>query len=171
MAPIGFFDVAYAADAAGVACVLADTWEAELALATGAKRIALPPEPYQPGEFYRRELPLLLSLLEELHPLPRILVIDGYVWLGEAVRGLGAHLYEALGGSIPVIGVAKSRYRGDTWSAHVLRGASQRPLHVTAAGAEVSDAVAWVRRMHGAHRIPALLQQTDALSRSTLMRT
>jgi deoxyribonuclease V len=171
MAPIGFFDAAYATDAAGVACVLADRWEADWAVATCVERFALVPQPYQPGELYRRELPLLLSLLRYLDPLPRILVIDGYVWLGDGVPGLGAHLFEAYGETIPVIGVAKSRFRGDTWSAQVLRGASHRPLHVTAAGVELHDAAAWIRGMHGTHRIPALLQEVDRLSRSALTRT
>jgi deoxyribonuclease V len=171
MGPLAFLDVAYSADAAGVACVLTDTWEAQRAIHTVAKRIAGAPAPYEPGEFYRRELPLLLSLLHELHPrhpLPRVLVIDGYVWLGEDVPGLGARLFEAYGATIPVIGVAKSRYQGDTWSAPVLRGTSRRPLHVTAAGVGLSEAAGWIRLMHGTHRIPALLQQADHLSRAAL---
>jgi deoxyribonuclease V len=169
MAPLAFLDVAYAPDAAGVACVLADTWEAEYALATATTRIASAPAPYQPGEFYRRELPLLLSLLKEVDPLPRILVIDGYVWLADRDPGLGAHLFEAYGGTIPVVGVAKSRYRGDTRSAQVLRGGSRRPLHVTAAGVDLSQTARWIASMHGPHRIPTLLQQVDSLSRHALV--
>lgn len=169
MAPIGFFDVAYDEDAAGVACVLADTWDADMWLATVHDRIAVVPEPYKPGEFYRRELPVLLSLLSVLKPVPRILVIDGYVWLGEGVPGLGAHLFEACGAEIPVIGVAKTRYRGDHWSAQVRRGASHRPLYVTAAGVELAEAAAWIRGMHGERRIPSLLRKADALSRWALM--
>lgn len=170
MAPLGFFDVAYGDDAAGVACVMADEWDARKWHTTAEKRVAFAPQPYQPGEFYRRELPPLLSLLDELDPLPRVLVIDGYVWLGEGVPGLGARLFEACGRISPVIGVAKSRYRDDTWSAQVLRGASQRPVYVTAAGVELSEAAACIQRMHGTHRIPALLKKADAASRLALVR-
>jgi deoxyribonuclease V len=171
MAPIAFLDVAYDPDAAGVACVLADTWEAQCALATVTTHIASAPAPYQPGEFYRRELPLLVSLLKELDTLPRILVIDGYVWLGDGEPGLGAHLFEAYERTIPVVGVAKSRYRGDTWSAQVLRGDSRRPLHVSAAGIDLSQSARWIASMHGSHRIPTLLQQVDRLSRHALVQT
>jgi deoxyribonuclease V len=171
MATIGFLDVAYAPDAAGVACVLADGWTSDTALATATRRIAGAATPYEPGELYRRELPLLLSLLEEIEQLPGILVVDGYVWLGDGLPGLGARLFEAYRATIPVIGVAKSRYQGDTWSAEVLRGVSRRPLHVTAAGVELSEAAGWIRRMHGAHRIPAFLQQADHLAREALTLT
>jgi len=37
---------------------------------------------YRRGEFYRRELPCLLAVLAK-GPEPRVVVIDGYVWLGE----------------------------------------------------------------------------------------
>jgi deoxyribonuclease V len=168
MAPISFLDVAYGADAAGVACVLAESWQAQVPLGHLARRIAHVPAPYQPGEFYKRELPLLLDLLRDLRPPPGIIVVDGYVWLGEGVPGLGARLFTALGGGQPVVGVAKSPYRGDTAAAQVLRGGSRRPLHVTAAGVALADAAAWVRGMHGAHRIPTLLKEVDRLSRKAL---
>jgi deoxyribonuclease V len=168
MVQIAFLDVAYTADAAGVACVLTDSWLAATALAQRALRIAHVPAPYQPGAFYQRELPLLRALVDELQPAPGIMVVDGYVWLAEQAPGLGARLFEALGGTIPVVGVAKSRYRGQTCAVEVLRGGSRRPLHVSAAGVEPPQAADWVRSMHGAHRIPTLLQQVDHLSRAAL---
>ena len=61
-------------------------------------------QPYQSGQFYRRELPCLLVVLKSLSELPQVIVIDGYVWLGQQWPGLGAHLYEALGRSVAVIG-------------------------------------------------------------------
>jgi hypothetical protein len=45
---------------------------------------------YEPGAFYRRELPCLLSVLA-LGPRPDVVVVDGYVWLGAGVPGLGGH--------------------------------------------------------------------------------
>ena len=47
----------------------------------------------------------------------------------------------------------------------VLRGGSERPLWVTAAGMDPREACARVREMHGAHRIPTLLKRVDALCR------
>jgi deoxyribonuclease V len=171
IAPIAFLDVAYACDAAGVAGVLADSWTAATSHTQLARRFVCAPVEYVPGEFYRRELPLLTALIEELKPAPAIIVIDGYVWLGSAdMPGMGAHLFRALGALIPVIGVAKSRYRDDSWSERVHRGGSRRPLYVTAAGTDGARAAELVRNMHGEHRIPTLLQQADQLSRSALQR-
>jgi hypothetical protein len=39
----------------------------------------LPPT-YEPGQFYRRELPYVLALLESLESSPAV-VVDGFVWL------------------------------------------------------------------------------------------
>jgi len=123
--------------------------------------------PYEPGSFYRRELPCLLAVLERLPPpRPELLVIDGYVWLDAAgTKGLGAHLSDALGGA-RVIGVAKTAYRGAAFAARVLRGTSQSPLFVTSVGIEPSEAAALVAAMHGPHRIPTLLRRVDQLARS-----
>ena len=57
-------------------------------------------------------------------------VIDGYVWLDEAQKaGLGAHLFAALEGKTPVIGVAKTHFLGAPAS-EVKRGSAERPLYV-----------------------------------------
>jgi deoxyribonuclease V len=77
-------------------------------------------------------------------------------------------LFEALQSAIPVIGVAKSRYRNDTWSVHVCRGNSRRPLYVTSAGIEIATAAELVAKMHGKYRIPTLLQHVDRLARSAV---
>ena len=165
---IAILDAAYADDAAGVGCVLAGDWTAAAGVVIG-RTFALVPEAYVPGAFYKRELPLLLAVLGEVAPPPTVVVVDGYVWLGaDRARGLGAHLFDALGSTIPVIGVAKTRYRDDTWSAQVRRGQSRSPLYVTAAGLDGADPAALVASMHGAHRIPTLLQQADRAARAAL---
>src|SRR5581483_2872768 len=127
-------------------------------------RIANPP-PYQSGDFYKRELPCLLEILARCNT-PSIVVIDGYVWLEGTDRpGLGAHLYQKLGGAIPVIGVAKTLFRGAK-VIEVDRGSSRRPLFVTAAGISAETAAALVGRMHGQNRIPTLLKRVDSLART-----
>jgi deoxyribonuclease V len=89
-------------------------------------------EPYQPGQFYLRELPPLHAALDGLAGMA-LLVVDGYVDLDPDGRpGLGAHAHAEFG--VPVIGVAKSAFRPATHAIPVLRGASARPLYVTAAG-------------------------------------
>lgn len=120
---------------------------------------------YQPGQFFRRELPCLLAVLREL-PLVGVVVVDGYVWLdGVSVPGLGAHLYQALEGKDAVIGVAKTRFAGAGAAAAVLRGCSTRPLFITAVGMSAQKAAQHVRSMHGPNRLPTLLKRVDSLAR------
>lgn len=124
-----------------------------------------PAEPYEPGQFYRRELPHLLRLLAAVSEPLEALVVDGYVWLGEERPGLGAHLYEALGRRVPVIGVAKTAFHSSALARPVLRGQSQRPLFVTAVGLDAAEAAEHVRGMHGPSRLPTLLSRVDRLCR------
>jgi deoxyribonuclease V len=122
--------------------------------------------PYEPGAFYKRELPCLLEVLG-LAPGPLdAVIVDGYVWLSRDGRpGLGARLFEALGGRTAVVGVAKTSFAGADFAAPVQRGASARPLYVTAAGMDANEAADRVREMAGAHRIPELLKRVDRLCR------
>lgn len=158
-------DVDYRPDVTVAACVLFRAWtdaeEVRHVLARGPVA-----EPYVPGQFYRRELPHLLRVLAATGVTPGAVVIDGYVWLAEARPGLGAHLFEALGRHVPVVGVAKTAFRASDVAVPVLRGHSQRPLHVTAAGMEAQAAAACVRAMHGDARIPTLLRRVDRLARA-----
>lgn len=148
---------------------MAAGWDAAEPLGEFSHRAGQAAE-YQPGEFYKRELPLLLSVLAMLPRKPPFIVIDGYVWLGvEDRKGLGAHLFDALGGTSAVVGIAKTQFHGASyWAAEVRRGGSDSPLYVTAAGMELDVAVAAVKLMHGAHRIPELAARADRLARSAL---
>jgi deoxyribonuclease V len=168
---IACLDVAYRSTAAAVACVLISSWDAKGANRTQVRRFDSPAEKYEPGAFYKRELPLLLSIISQLHVEIEVIVIDGYVWLdANSQLGLGGHLFSSLGRRIPVIGIAKTRYRDDTWSIPVLRGESQRPLFVTSAGIEPTKAAECVRRMHGDYRIPTILNLVDRAAREGLAR-
>jgi deoxyribonuclease V len=123
--------------------------------------------PYQPGEFYLRELPPLRAVLADLSELGALglLVIDGYADLDPAGRpGLGAHAHAELG--VPVIGVAKTPFRTATHAVPVRRAGSARPLYVTASGMPRADAAELVRQMAGAHSIPDVLRRADMLARA-----
>jgi deoxyribonuclease V len=122
-------------------------------------------EPYVPGEFFRRELPPVLGVIRALKAPPAVVVIDGYVWLdANGKPGLGAHLHESLG-SVVVVGVAKTYYRGAQPVVPVVRGNSAKPLFVSAIGLGLDEAADAVRRMHGSYRIPTLLKRADQLAR------
>jgi deoxyribonuclease V len=92
-------------------------------------------------------------------------VVDGYADLDPSGRpGLGAPAHAEFG--IPVIGVAKSRFRTATHAVPVVRGSSARPLFVTAAGMPAADAADLVRRMVGQCRLPDALRCADILARA-----
>jgi deoxyribonuclease V len=123
--------------------------------------------PYRPGEFYLRELPPLHAVLDDLVGVG-LLVVDGYADLDPAGRpGLGAHAHAEFG--IPVIGVAKSRFRTATHAVPVVRGSSARPLFVTSSGMPAADAADLVRRMAGRYRLPDALRRADTLARSGML--
>ncbi len=168
---IACLDVAYGDAATAVAGALIESWDAKVPSQMRVRRFDSPTEAYEPGAFHKRELPLLLSIISEFDQPIETIVIDGYVWLdANGKPGLGAHLFASLGRLTPVIGVAKTRYRNDTWSIPVLRGASQRPLFVTSAGIQTNKAAECVRRMHGDHRIPTILTLVDRAARDGLAR-
>lgn len=131
---------------------------------------AEPPAPYESGQFYKRELPHLLSALQRFGAThtAELVIVDGHVWLDGKLPGLGAHLFVALGETIPVVGVGKTSFH-DAAVLPIRRGQSEKPLYVSAVGIEPGRAADLVRAMHGVHRIPTLLQRVDHLARGLAM--
>lgn len=159
-------DVSYGEGQALAACLGFRSWPDAVEACAAQARIA-PVEPYEPGAFFKRELPCVLSVLHALATPLEVVVIDGYVWLSADERpGLGAHLFDALDRRVVVVGVAKTAFKGSSFALPVLRGRSLRPVFVTAAGVSPQTAADWIRAMHGEHRIPTLLKKVDRLSRS-----
>jgi deoxyribonuclease V len=161
---IGCLDVQYAESTANAACVLIRDWadaEPFRKESVTLSEIA----PYQPGEFYRRELPCLLKVLAKVpEPIDHI-VIDGYVWLGPDRPGLGWHLFEALKPQIPIIGVAKTRFLPAIDAVEILHGDSQSPLFISSIGVDLDQAAKWIQSMHGPFRIPTILKRVDQIAR------
>jgi deoxyribonuclease V len=161
---IAVLDVGYG-DVTQVACGQLTNWQAARANLT-VHKFAAAPAGYESGAFWKRELPFLLRVLNGLDWVPHTIVVDAYVWLEDGTKpGMGARLYEALGQKVPVVGVAKTEMKGDACSVPVLRGNSQRPLFVTAAGLDPARAAQHVRSMAGPYRIPDVLAQVDRASR------
>lgn len=123
---------------------------------------------YIPGEFYKRELPCILSLLDKID-LKKVeaIVVDGFVYLDDEKKyGLGGHLYEKLNQEIPIIGVAKTNFASiEKDKRSLFRGDSQKPLYVTAIGIELDDAFQKVKSMAGEFRMPTLLKEMDRLTK------
>src|SRR5437868_643888 len=122
-------DVDYRDNGAVAACVLFRDWT-DGAPSGELVRLIEQVEPYVPGQFYKRELPCLLSVLGDVAEMLDAVIVDGYVWLkDEQTPGLGAHLFEALERKIAVIGVAKTRFLSAIVAKAVKRGDSDRPLY------------------------------------------
>jgi deoxyribonuclease V len=160
-------DVAYTDTRGYAVAVVFASWTSEAVSAVHTATIDHVP-PYEPGAFYKRELPCLLAVLAQVElATVSSVVVDGYVTLGVEERaGLGQHLYEALGRRVPVIGVAKTRFAGVAPQVvPVLRGQSQNPLYVTSVGLPVAEAAHLVAAMHGHYRFPTLLKLLDDLTK------
>ncbi|WP_373546150.1 endonuclease V [Chamaesiphon sp.] len=158
-------DVNYIEGKALVAGILFEYWQGSETICQITTKIANVSE-YEPGQFYKRELPCILGILTRLESLPEIIVVDGYVELGAAQKpGLGKHLYDAIDGKSIIIGVAKNRFEDTPVEAEVFRGGSQRPLYVTAIGISQAEAKSAIASMYGKYRIPNLLKMVDKLSK------
>lgn len=125
-------------------------------------------EEYIPGEFYKRELPCILSLLNQIDlAIIDVIVVDGFVYLNdEGKYGLGGYLYEKLNKQIPIIGVAKTNFASIEINKKALfRGDSKKPLYITSIGIDLEEAFNKVESMHGEFRFPTLLKELDRLTK------
>lgn len=156
-------DVHYRNDSAKVVCAMLQQWNDPIAMDYRIKFVGAVDE-YIPGEFYKRELPCILAILQDIDlSIVSCIVIDGFVVLDDTGKhGLGGHLYERLDRKVPVIGVAKSNFHENT--KHVIpvyRGESKNPLYITAIGTDLQQAADHIKGMHGDYRIPAVLKELD----------
>lgn len=169
-------DTYYRQNSAIVAGVLFTHWSDAAPAAETCVRVTDTRE-YVPGKFYKRELPCILALLKRLGAspfsiVPDIIIIDGFVHLSRRMEpALGSHLYGALGGKTPVVGVAKNPVKDTPAEYALCRGSSRRPLYVSAAGMELQEAKRHIAQMHGKFRMPALLKRADQLSRAAARTT
>jgi deoxyribonuclease V len=162
---IACLDTFYKNISATVACIIFSDWHDKDIIGQYVGQIS-EVKPYEPGRFYKRELPCLLYVLGKIVEPIDMILIDGYVWLDEKKSpGLGAYLYEALGKSTPIIGVAKSRFKDSEFAQKVYRGKSKSPLYITSVGIDSGIASGYIRKMHGDYRIPTMLRKADQLCR------
>jgi deoxyribonuclease V len=123
---------------------------------------------YIPGEFYKRELPALLEVIEliDLDTIEAI-IIDGYVYIdNENKPGLGARLWQAINQHVPVIGVAKTSFATNKSTVvEVFRSDSKNPLYVSAVGMAVAVAGDLIKNMPGDFRMPQILKLLDKETR------
>lgn len=158
-------DVHYEGNSGIAAGVAFEDWNAQSPSKTYVANIENVSE-YEPGNFYQRELPCILKLIDKHLLTPHTVVIDGYVYLdGHTKPGLGKYLYDALKKSSIIIGVAKKKFFGVSDEYKVFRGNSKRPLYVTCAGESLTVAKLHIASMAGNHRILFLLRIADQTCR------
>ncbi len=156
-------DVHYRTDFAKTVSVEFENWEDPTPVKIN-ERLLHEVEAYISGEFYKRELPCILDILETTKKEDiELIIVDGYVFLDDQDRaGLGMYLYEALGAKIPIIGVAKKAFKDNKKNVvPVLRGESQNPLYITSVGIELKQAAEKIKGMYGDYRMPDLLRILD----------
>lgn len=161
------FDTYYFENKAKTVCVVFENWN-DVVPVDVVDEIIEGVEEYEPGQFYKRELPCIMSLLKKIDlKCVKVIVVDGFVVLDDnGKKGLGGYLYEELDGQIPIIGVAKSNFFSNKKnSIPLLRGESKKPLYVTAQGVELDEAVECIKIMDGSYRMPTLLKIVDSMSR------
>jgi exodeoxyribonuclease-5/deoxyribonuclease V len=159
---IAAVDVYYTDTYTKTVSVTADQTESDYEIHTSTSY--QPVEKYIPGEFYKRELPFLLDVLNTADY--DIVIVDSYVWLDDNEKpGLGKRLYDQI--SKPVIGVAKTHFIGPTECVReVLRGESKKPLYVTSIGFDLDKAAELIKNMKGEFRIPTMLKTLDQKTKS-----
>lgn len=163
------FDTYYFEDKAKTVCLTFQDWTDTIPTNVYEEVIEGVAE-YEPGLFYKRELPCILSLLDKIQKEIKTIntiIIDGFVILDDQNKlGLGGHLYNQLQSSIPIIGVAKSGFHGINENVRkLIRGESKKPLFITALGMDLDSAFMNIKSMHGDFRMPTLLQTLDTTTK------
>ncbi len=136
-------------------------------------------EPYISGQFYKRELPCIKSLLanklKHIHQeAVEAIIVDGFCYVKDGNKysnnyGLGGHLYDDLYGDVPIVGIAKTNLMTvNECKKAVFRGQSKKPLFVSSVGVNVDSVALKVAKMAGNHRIPTLLKELDRLTKTDL---
>lgn len=161
------FDTYYFDNKAKTVCLEFENWNEDKNFKVHTEIIDNVSE-YIPGEFYKRELPCIISLLNQID-LENIeaIIVDGFVYLDDDKKyGLGGRLYEKLNSKIPIIGVAKTNFASiEKDKKPLLRGDSTKPLFVTSIGIDLEEAFQKVETMAGEFRMPTLLKELDRLTK------
>ncbi len=126
-------------------------------------------EDYIPGQFYKRELPCLMKIIEPLDiSTLDVIIVDGHIYVdNNGNYGFGGKLYEALENKIPIIGVAKTPfYNNKETVTEIRRGKSDNPLYVSAIGIDLFTASENILDMAGDFRIPNILKTLDHITKN-----
>ncbi|MFK7749581.1 MAG: endonuclease V [Kordia sp.] len=127
--------------------------------------------PYVSGEFYKRELPCILKILEQVDITTlEAVIVDGHVFVANDKKyGLGGYVWEALDKKVPIIGIAKKSFiHTEKVATPIKRGTSESPLFVSCIGIAKETVLEKIKLLHGEYRMPTILKQVDAVSRTEM---
>lgn len=148
------------------AAVAFDDWNAAEATRSFKTQVDPAPKAAKGEPAWTRDLPVLLELLRQHALEPEAIVMEGFVHLDEQdTPGLGRRLFDALGGKVPVVALAKSPGAFTAVQFEVQREEEAAPVIVTSAGLDLGAAKARARTMHGRKRMPTLLKLVDRIAR------
>lgn len=162
---IACFDVYYYGGRAKASSIVFQTGPVEKIISRYDEVIENTSE-YISGEFYKRELPCILKVYKKIKEEINLIIVDSFVMLEDDRKGLGGYLYYSLNCKTPVIGVAKTFYRGCENYIEVFRGKSKKPLFVSSIGIDIEYAGDLIKNLKGVNRIPDILKEVDHQSRS-----
>ncbi|WP_299248064.1 endonuclease V [uncultured Aquimarina sp.] len=123
---------------------------------------------YESDNFYKRELPCIISLLQKIDLSKiEIIIVDSFVYLDDNKKlGLRGYLHEYLEGNMPILGVAKNSFHLNKKNViEVYRGDSKKPLYISSIGQDLELSAELVRNMHGNYRFPTILKILDQETR------
>ncbi|HBD27419.1 endonuclease V [Flavobacterium sp.] len=162
------FDTYYFENNARTVCIQFERWN-DCTITNFFEETISEIEEYKSGEFYKRELPCILSLLKSIDLSEcEAIIIDGFVVIDDNQNdGLGGYLFKSLNCKIPIIGVAKNNFsKIEEFKKEILRGESKKPLYITSKGINLDKAAELIKKMDGKFRIPDLLKKVDSLGRN-----
>ena len=166
---LAFDSYYYGTNKAKTVCLVFEDWISNVSYKVYTEILENVSE-YISGQFYKRELPCIISLLDQIKKdniAVDFIIVDGYVYLDDSKKlGLGGHLYYTLNEEIPIIGVAKTKFSFiDNLKVDLLRGESKIPLYITSIGIPLQEASQSIHSMHGKFRMPTLLKEMDRLTK------
>jgi len=125
-------------------------------------------EEYIPGQFYKRELPCLLKIIEKIDiSILDAIIVDGHIYVDNNFEyGLGGKLYEVLDKKIPIIGVAKTPFfKNKETIRELYRGESKTPLYISSIGLNLDIVIDCIKNMYGKSRMPYILRDLDKITK------
>jgi len=125
-------------------------------------------EDYISGQFYKRELPCLLKIIEKIDiSILDAIIVDGHIYVDNNFEyGLGGKLYEVLDKKIPIIGVAKTPFfKNKETIRELYRGESKTPLYISSIGLNLDIVIDCIKNMYGKSRMPYILRCLDKITK------